>query len=94
MYKVVQIYPSHILPFYLANLRICSLPTSYAPVLVSKVRKNAHTFPPFERCISSLGTKNEARITDDLMFFPKLWVQSGNKNKRYDPKFHTGETQS
>ena len=57
MYKVVRIYPSHILSFYLVNLKMCSLPTNDAPVLVSKVRKDAHAFPPFERGISSLGTK-------------------------------------
>lgn len=57
IYKVVQIYPSLILSFYLVNLKMSSLPTNHAPVLISKVRKGAHAFPPFERRISSLGTK-------------------------------------
>ena len=58
MYKVVRIYPSHILS---QNLKMCSLPTNDAPVLVSKVRKDAHAFPPFERGISSLGTKKRGQ---------------------------------
>lgn len=35
--------------------------------------------------------KNEAGVTNDLMFFSKLWVQTGNKDQRYDLNFHTGE---